>query len=53
MLCLNVSDIAIAYVKRVDYSCVFHNISISEATRLFQNTFLFVVVYKINQRNQY
>ena len=31
MLCLNISDIAIITVKNVDYCCIIHNISKSEA----------------------
>ena len=40
MLCLNISDIAIVTVKCVDYCCIIHNISKSEATHLLENFLL-------------
>ena len=38
ILCLNISDIAIITVKKVDYCCIIHNISKSEAINLLKNT---------------
>ena len=35
ILCLNISDIAITTVKNVDYCCIIHNISKSEAINEF------------------
>ena len=40
MLHLNISDIAIITVKGVDYHCVIHGISKSEAIHLLQNSVL-------------
>ena len=40
MLCLNISDIAIVTVKGVDYRCIIHDISKSEANFLLQNSVL-------------
>ena len=40
MLCLNISDIAIITVKNVDYCCIIHNISKSEAINLLENSVL-------------
>ena len=40
MLCLNISDIAIITVKDVDYHCIIHEISKSEAIRLLENSVL-------------
>ena len=40
MLCLNISDIAIITVKNVDYRCIIHNISKSEAVNLLENSVL-------------
>ena len=40
MLCLNISDIAITTVKNVDYRCIIHNMSKSEATDLLENSVL-------------
>ena len=37
MLCLNVSDTAIITVKAVDYYCITHDISKSEAIKLLKN----------------
>ena len=37
MLCLNISDIAIITVKKVDYRYIIHNISKSEAFNLLKN----------------
>ena len=46
-LCLNISDIAIITVKNVDYRCIIHNISKSEAINLLKNMFLKIVgMYK-------
>ena len=38
ILCLNISDIAIATIKGVDYRCIMHDISKSEAIRLLENS---------------
>ena len=48
MLIGNVTDIAIITVKNVDYHCIFHNISKSEAINLLKNSVLteIVVIYK-------
>ena len=40
MLCLNISNIAIITVKGVDYCCVIHDISKSEAFPLLENSVL-------------
>ena len=40
ILCLNISDIAIATVKNVDYRCIIHNISKSEAINLLKTSVL-------------
>ena len=40
MLCLNVSDMTITTVKIVDYRCIIHNISKSEAINLLKNYIL-------------
>ena len=40
MLCLNISNIAIIYVKGVDYCCIVHDISISEVLNLLKNSML-------------
>ena len=40
MLCINISDIAIIIVKNVDYHCIIHNISKSEAINLLKNSVL-------------
>ena len=37
MLSVNISDIAIITVKNVDYRCIIHNISKSEAINLIKN----------------
>ena len=36
MLSVNISDIAIATVEHVDYRCIIHNISKSEAINLLK-----------------
>ena len=36
ILCLNISDILIITVKNVDYLCIIHNISKSEASNLLE-----------------
>ena len=41
MLCLNISDIAIITFKDVDYRCIAHDISKSEAIRLLENSVLY------------
>ena len=40
MLCLNVRDIVIIIVKNVDYRCIMHSISRSEAINLLENSVL-------------
>ena len=40
LLTVNKSDIAIITVKKVDYCCIVHNISKSEATNLLKNSVL-------------
>ena len=40
MLSVNISDIAILTIKNVDYRCIIHNISKSEALNLLQNSVL-------------
>ena len=37
MLCRNISDITIISVKNVDYRCIIHNISKSEAINLLES----------------
>ena len=38
--CLNISDITIITVKNVDYRCIIHNISKSEAINLLESAVL-------------
>ena len=38
ILCLNISDIVIITIKGVDYRCIIHDISKSEAMRLSENS---------------
>ena len=38
ILCINISDIAIITTKNVDYCCIIHNISKSEAIILLANS---------------
>ena len=40
MLCINISIIAFIIVKNVDYHCIIHNISKSEAINLLKNSVL-------------
>ena len=40
MLSVNISDITIITVKNVDYRCVIHNISRSEAINLLESSVL-------------
>ena len=40
ILCPNLSDIAVISVKNVDYHCIIHNISKSEAINLLENSVL-------------
>ena len=40
MLCVNISNIAIMTIKTVDYRCIIHNISKSEAINLLENSVL-------------
>ena len=40
MLCLNISNITIITVKNVDYRCIIHNISKSEAINLLESAVL-------------
>ena len=55
MLCLNISDIAIITVKGVDYRCIIHDISKSEAIHSFKVLRLKILsIYKhAYQRTQY
>ena len=47
ILSVNISDIIIITVKNVDYSCIIHNISKSEAINLVENSVLEdLVIYK-------
>ena len=48
MLCLNISDITITTIKNVDYHCIIHYITKSEAINLLKNSVLenFVCIYK-------
>ena len=43
MLCLNVSDISLITVKKVDYHCIINDINKSKATNLLENS---VVEYR-------
>ena len=45
MLCIDISDIALMTVKNVDYRCIIHNISKSEAINLFESAVLEKPVY--------
>ena len=45
MLCVNISNIAIMTIKTVDYRCIIHNISKSEAINLLENSVLENVEY--------
>ena len=40
MLSVNISDIAIIFVKNVDYRCIIHKISQSKAINLLENSVL-------------
>ena len=40
MLSVNIRDIAIIAVKNVDYRCIIHNISKTEAINLLENSIL-------------
>ena len=40
MLCFNISDIVIITVKNVDYRCIIHSISKSEAIELLESATL-------------
>ena len=40
MLSFNISDIAIITIKNVDYRCIIHKISKSEAISLLENSVL-------------
>ena len=40
MLCLNISDIAIITIKKVDYRCIIYNIIKYEAINLLENSVL-------------
>ena len=59
MLSVNISDIAIATVEHVDYRCIIHNISKSEAINLLKIMYLMIVaiykkmhIQKINIKNR-
>ena len=45
MLCLNISNVAIITIKNIDYRCIIHNISKSEAINLLENSVLEDRVY--------
>ena len=55
MLGLNLSDIAVITVKGVDYCCIIHDISKSEAIHLLENSVLDHRWYILNayERNRY
>ena len=40
ILCFNISDFAIIFVKNVDYRRIIHNINKPEATKLLENSVL-------------
>ena len=40
MSCLNISDIAIIFVKNIDYRCIIHKISKAKAINLLENSVL-------------
>ena len=40
ILCLDISDITVITVKNVDYRCIIHNISKSEAINLLESAVL-------------
>ena len=40
MLCFNISDIVVITVKNVDYRCIIHSISKSEAVELLESAAL-------------
>ena len=40
MLSVNISDIVIVTIKNVDYHCIIHSISKSEASNLLKNSVL-------------
>ena len=40
MLCLKISEITVITVKNVDYRCIIHNISKSEANNLLESAVL-------------
>ena len=40
MLDVNINDIAIITIQNIDYRCIIHNISKSEATNLLENSVL-------------
>ena len=45
MLCLDISNVAIITIKNIDYRCIIHNISKSEAINLLENSVLEDRVY--------
>ena len=45
ILCLNVNDIIIILVKNVDYYCIIHNVSSSEAINLLESAVLETLGY--------
>ena len=47
MLSVNVSNIAVDTVKNVDYRCIIHNISKSEAINLLKDSVLENIYLKI------
>ena len=44
---LNISDIPIIAIKNVDYSCIIHNISKSEAINLFEKNLFLKIKFTI------
>ena len=51
MLSVNISNVAIIIIKNVDYCCIIHSISRSEAINLFENSvfencgYIYILVY--------
>ena len=53
MLSVNISNVAIIIIKNVDYCCIIHSISRSEAINLFENSvfencgYIYFSIYKM------
>ena len=45
MLNININDIAIINIKNVDYRCIVHNSSTSEAAKLVENSVIENCIY--------